>query len=51
MSDFWPPNVNEGPQNCDPVDVATPYCDCFQIVTVFYSRHHHERLKNILYFS
>ena len=29
ISDFWPPNVNEGSQNCDPVDAATLYSDCW----------------------
>ena len=24
MSNFWPPNVNEGSQNCNPADAATP---------------------------
>ena len=28
LSDFWPPNVNEGPQNCDPAYAATPHGDC-----------------------
>ena len=22
--DFWPPNENEGSQNCDPTETATP---------------------------
>ena len=28
ISDFWPPNVNEGSQNSDPADAATPHGDC-----------------------
>ena len=28
ISDFWPPNVNEGSPNCDPEDAASPLGDC-----------------------
>ena len=29
ISDFWPPNVNEGSQNCDPANAATRNSDCW----------------------
>ena len=29
LCDFWPPNVNEGSQNCGPEDAATTCGDCW----------------------
>ena len=28
ISDFWPPNVNDGSQHSDPVDAVVPHGDC-----------------------